>query len=118
MSSVRQRLLKTLVHPVQRKPSKYNVEGRRTALSFPLQSSVAQVQKNGLDSGGDDEDNCGLSIEQISALKEQFDAADIDGGGSLDLCEVKIKSSLFLCADKGLFNNTSAVCIFFVFAVY
>ena len=68
------------------KPSKYNVEGRRTALSFPLQTSISSAQKS-IDSG-DDEDNCGLSIEQILALKEQFDAADIDGGGSLDLNEV------------------------------
>ena len=69
------------------KSSKYNVDGRRTALSFPLQASISSAQKFAQDVI-DDEDNCGLSIEQILALKEQFDAADLDGGGSLDLSEV------------------------------
>jgi hypothetical protein len=87
MSFGRHRSAKSLPFPVEQKPSKYNVEGRRTALSFPLQTSLTSIQKNGADSG-DDEDNCGLSIEQILALKQQFDAADIDGGGSLDLSEV------------------------------
>ncbi len=47
-------------------------------------------------------------FQMILALKEQFDAADIDGGGSLDLNEVRTAPNP-VCAD---------MLIAFMFAVY
>jgi hypothetical protein len=40
------------------------------------------------DSDDGDDDAGALSLSQILALKEQFDASDTDGGGSLDIDEV------------------------------
>ena len=50
--------------------------------------SPAVKSPSHVESDSDDEDAGALSRSQILALKEQFDASDIDGGGSLDIDEV------------------------------
>ena len=62
-----------------------NWESDRKIMSPRAKSPVTSH----VESDSDEEDAGALSIKQILALKEQFDASDIDGGGSLDIDEVK-----------------------------